>query len=203
MFYVIVLIVMVAIVVALVVYAMNSMKKNRHSGNDPDSGSEELEKLRNSFAERLSQKNEEIEDMRKTIEALTRKIQLLESDAAKNAARYTERKVSASTPRIIYLSRANSKGIFLRADSKFSLGNSIFRLVTTNGVSGTFSIIDDPTVHEMALMMPQDFLINACDGKNLQLAQGMQDIITDEPGTAIFEDGKWRIARKARIHYTA
>lgn len=108
----------------------------------------------------------------------------------------------AMKPRIIYLSNANSDGVFLRAEAQYNLGNSIFKLITTDGYSGTFSVIDDPNVHEMALLMPVDFLVNACDGLNLQLSQGARAIVTDSTGTAVFENGRWRVARKAQIHYT-
>lgn len=104
-------------------------------------------------------------------------------------------------PRIIYLSQANSDGVFLRADAQFSMGNSIFKMVTADGYSGTFSVIDDPSVHELALMMPIDFLAGACTGRNLQMVQGARTIVNDSTGTAIFEDGRWRVARKAQIHY--
>lgn len=105
-------------------------------------------------------------------------------------------------PRIIFLSQANADGVFLRADAQFSPGNSIFKLVTTDGYSGTYSVIDDPSVHELALMMPVDFLAGACTGRNLQLVQGARTIVNDSTGTAIFEEGRWRVARKAQIHYT-
>lgn len=106
-----------------------------------------------------------------------------------------------SQPRIIYLSSANAEGVFVRADAKYNMGNSIFKLITSDGYSGTFSVIDDPNVHELALMMPVDFLVNACSGRNLQLSQGARSIVTDSTGTAVFEDGRWRVARKAQIHY--
>ncbi len=117
------------------------------------------------------------------------------------AAAATAQRRRTMQPRIIYLSQANSDGVFLRADAQFSMGNSIFKMVTADGYSGTFSVIDDPSVHELALMMPIDFLAGACTGRNLQMVQGARTIVNDSTGTAIFEDGRWRVARKAQIHY--
>lgn len=202
LWYVVILVILVIIVIALVVVAKNAIdgRSEKNSGSD-GRADDEMTRLRKNFAEKLSEKNAEIEDLNRQIESLEKEIATLKSRSRRQTSSSAVRKSSTSQTRVIYLSQANAKGVFLRADATFSLGNSIFRLVSTNGVSGTFSIIDDPTVHEMALMMPQDFLINACDGKNLQLARGAQEIVTDEHGTAIFENGYWRVSRKARIHY--
>ncbi|MCM1319914.1 MAG: hypothetical protein NC217_05985 [Muribaculaceae bacterium] len=104
-------------------------------------------------------------------------------------------------PRIIYLTEANSEGVFKGASAKFIDGRSIFKLVTTDGVSGSFSVIENPEVFDIALEMPRDFLIHACAGHNLLNNRGATSIINEASGTAIFEDGRWRVIRKAQIRY--
>lgn len=103
---------------------------------------------------------------------------------------------------MIYLARANRDGVFTRADASYNMGNSIFKLVTTDGVSGTYQVIDDPAVFELALMTPTDYLENACTGRNLQLSQGASIIVNEAAGTAIFDQGRWRVTRKAQIRYS-
>ena len=103
--------------------------------------------------------------------------------------------------RIIYLTEANIEGIFKGAAAKYISGRSIFKLVTTDGVSGSFSVIEDPTVFDIALEMPRDFLASACIGHNLLNTRGANPIINEASGTAIFEDGRWKVIRKAQISY--
>lgn len=109
--------------------------------------------------------------------------------------------IPAHRPRVIYLAQANASGVFTRADARYNEGNSIFKLVTTDGVSGSFSLIEDPAVFDIALMMPKDFLFYACAGTDLLSPLGASTIINEASGTAIFEDGRWHVSRKARIRY--
>lgn len=143
-------------------------------------------------------REKEIERLRSEIAALKSRIG---PAAASIASTYTPSAPRRNAPRIIYLAQANADGVFTRADARYNMGNSIFKLVTTDGVSGSFSVIEDPTVFELALMMPADFLVNACTGRNLQLSQGARIIVNEASGTAIFEDGRWRVSRKAQIRY--
>lgn len=103
--------------------------------------------------------------------------------------------------RTIFLGRVNSKGIFVRADRNFNPGNSFYRLVTNDGSTGTFTVVNDPSVWEVALVRPDDVLFNACAGPDLNDTYGRSEIITEHPGEAVFEDGAWRVTRKARISY--
>lgn len=121
------------------------------------------------------------------------------SDVPRSATRPSDR--GLRQPRVIYLAQANADGVFTRADARYNMGNSIFKLVTTDGVSGSFSVIEDPTVFEIALMMPRDFLIHACSGHNLLYSEDASSIVNEASGTAIFEDGRWRVSRKAQIRY--
>lgn len=195
--YITILIVLIGIVVWLVVYAVNSMKKNNLATPATSSDSTTTK-----FAEELEKKDREIAELKEKLQALTIKLRAAENKSAKPiSTQYTGRKISPQNPRTIYLAQANNQGIFVRADAEYNMGNSIFKLITTDGVSGSFTIIEDSNVFELALMMPVDFLINACSGKNLQIAQGMKSIVTDNAGTAIFENGKWKVIRKAEIHY--
>lgn len=103
--------------------------------------------------------------------------------------------------RIIYLGRANAKGIFMRADRQLSPGHSIFTLDTSDGYAGSFKVASDPTVWELALLTPAESLEGACTGPDLDRPGEATRIVTDSQGTAIFEDGCWKVIRKARIHF--
>lgn len=108
---------------------------------------------------------------------------------------------AASTLRTIFLGRANAKGIFVRADRTLNLGNSIFRLDTSDGYAGSFRVAADPTVWEMAMLTPRESLAGACVVADLDKTDGMHKIVNDSAGTAIFEGGCWKVIRKAKIHF--
>lgn len=202
--YIAILVVVVIVVICLVVYAMNAMKgrSSETDRDDAEGSSAEIEELRDKLARTISEKNAEIEDLRQRLADTEGRLAEAELRLRREASSaYRARTVSGRPEREVYLARANARGIFVRADSQFSMGNSIFRLVTSDGLTGTFTVIDDPSVFEVALMMPADYLLNACTGRNLQLSSGMREIVTDTPGTAVFEDGRWRVTRKAAIHY--
>ena len=148
-----------------------------------------------------SERDMEIERLRAEVAALRQ--QLSDShDAANVSSRYTPGSRTQRPAHVIYLAQANANGVFTRADARYNVGNSIFKLVTTDGVSGSFTVIDDPTVHELALMMPTDFLVNACSGRNMQQTHCARSIINEAAGTAIFEDGRWYVTRRAQIRYS-
>ena len=224
---IVVLCILVLVVIALVGYALNVMKKNKVRQaqspraarrkapryeedsyrpaatvqSDPEeespfaaySSAPEPEPVRPA-----DPKDREIERLRSEIAALQSQMKGRPSAPAASAFGAAPRR----NPRIIYLAQANSDGVFARADARYNRGNSIFKLVTTDGVSGSFSVIEDPTVFELALMMPTDFLVNACTGRNLQLSEGARIIVNEASGTALFEDGRWRVSRKAQIRYS-
>ncbi len=106
-----------------------------------------------------------------------------------------------ASPTTVYLSRPDSEGRFLAQAARIEPGNSIFKLTTTDGKTGTFEVINDANVHQLALMMPTENLTRACTGHNIQVSAGMTTIVTDAPGEAVNDGSRWRIAKQAVIHY--
>ena len=124
----------------------------------------------------------------------------------RQAARQTQAETVRIQPqapgvRSIFLGRANSKGIFVRADRSLNPGNSVFRLDTTDGYAGTFRVVSDPVVWEMVMRSPVETLSGACVSPDLTDTDGMTRVVNDSAGTAIFESGCWKMIRKAKIHY--
>lgn len=102
---------------------------------------------------------------------------------------------------VIYLGRANSRGIFVRADRKVVAGHTVFRLDTEDGLVGTFHVVDLPEVTSIALNNPQQILSGGCSAKDIADTLGASGIVTENAGTAIFENGYWKVLRKSRIRY--
>jgi len=250
--YVMILCILVAVVIGLVIFASNVMKRSsQREDADPAGGGyrpadnadteRRDEESREKFAVALAAKNEEIRNLRVRVETLETENSALHKDAAAysrqinslkdeiaelksrqsaapgvasseasqqgHAHPATSARPTSSVPnkdvmvKTIYLGRANSRGLFVRADRKLSIGHSLYRLDTTDGYSGTFRVAEDPTVWEMALLTPRDSLLGACTGKELENSDGYTRIITESSGTAVFEDGCWKVIRKAKIRY--
>ena len=109
--------------------------------------------------------------------------------------------VAYNGPKRLYLTKPDANDYFIRTTEVVEIGNSIFELSTNDGVTGTFKVIDNPEVHQFALMMPTENLVRACTGKGIQISNGKTRIVTDREGTARLENGRWHVAVKAIIHY--
>ncbi len=230
--YVLILCILVGVVVALVVFASNVMKKNAvETGGADKDNSEETKMLTNELKKaytRIDDLQAQNASLRNNIEALKVEINKLrfrpaqtaqapikgiprpgeiqESQTAAPAAQpevaSKQAPEAASTPlRTIYLGRANTKGIFIRADRTLNPGNSVYRLDTTDGLAGSFKVVTDNSILDKVIEHPAEMLSAACVGPDLGETSGLQKIVTDSAGTAIFKDGCWRVLRKAKIHY--
>lgn len=230
--YVLILCILVAVVVGLVVFASNVMKKNAvETGGAEKDNSEETKMLTNELKKaytRIDDLQAQNASLRNNIEALKVEINKLRFRPAQTAqapikgiprpgeapepqatspvsqpeAAPKQVAETASTPlRTIYLGRANTKGIFIRADRTLNPGNSVFRLDTTDGLAGSFKVVTDNSIIDKVIEHPAEMLSAACVGPDLGETSGLQKIVTDSAGTAIFKDGCWRVLRKAKIHY--
>lgn len=110
-------------------------------------------------------------------------------------------KPATGEERTIYLGRVNSKGIFVRADRKPVEGKSVFSLQTTDGITGTYRILQFGPTIDMALDNPEYYLAGGCVAPDITDTDEAEGIRTINSGTAIFEDGCWRLLRKAKIAY--
>lgn len=272
--YVLILCVLVGVVIWLVVYALNAMKRQPKDGAQTQASPEPMEELSKhqtaerhraemgaiqaNYSETLSRKDYEIAELRRDLESLRRRdgnseirirdleaeIATLRADLSEANRQLSEARKAASRPspvaepiapapreeagvyapaelaeaprpqrrytpqperrrpvREIFLGRANSRGIFVRADRDYVAGQSLFILSTTDGISGSFTLIENESVWESALSAPEDMLAGACTGHRLSDTDGVVSVVNDQAGTAIFESGCWRVVRKARISY--
>lgn len=214
--YVVILVVLVIIVIMLIVYAMKMMKHKQ----EPEQEDEELQNDMLATCENnlVSKKNMEIAALQEEIEVLKMQLRLSQNQVAelrkelKNSSKkdiventltnnVNRRPMSPRPERIIYLARANNQGIFVRAESEYNPDNSIFRLKTSDGVSGSFSIIDNPQAVRLALSSLEFYLANACVADDDFSTTGIATIENCNVGTAIFENGRWIVTRKAKIEF--
>ncbi|MCQ2291109.1 MAG: hypothetical protein MJZ63_07550 [Muribaculaceae bacterium] len=160
------------------------------------------------FKTALQKRNEEFDQQLRLAEA---RIAALE-DAKDRATRVAPQQMSvprttsaqpqkAAAPSKVFLSRPDDSGYFMAASTHMEPGNSIFVLTTADGNTGTFEVISDAGVHQLALMMPTENLTRACTGRDIQISAGKTRIVTDAPGRAVKEGRQWKITTQATIHY--
>ena len=194
------------------------------------SSDSEMEALREKFGKALAAKNEDLAKaaasataQRERADMLQRRLDDAEAEASalrKENADLRERLAEARKPqpasaaprpqaapaaeprrRSIYLGRVNSRGIFIRADRSFDPAHDIYCLETADGLTGSFFVVADPTLAEMALLTPMETLGGGCEIDNAADADTSSSVITEMRGTALFEDGCWRVGRKARVSF--
>lgn len=218
--YIMILGILVIVVVALVVYAANVLKKNgnensRPSGFPVEEQNEDIEHLESVISDKnieIARLNKKLENLSKTnaelekkVENLTLELSNLRSAKLKDSRPEQSQEISQeprkTSLRSIYLGRANARGIFVRADRNLNIGNSVFILETTDGFSGTFRVADSKAAWDLALSNPREYLETACTGHDLDDTAGATRIFTLTPGTAVFEGGCWKVIRKAKIQY--
>ena len=108
---------------------------------------------------------------------------------------------ATSALREIYLGRVNSKGLFVRADKRPVEGKTVFVLTTSDGYTGNYKILQDPDLIDLALDNPEYYLSGGCVAQDITDTNGANAIRVLSAGTAVFEDGCWRVLRKAKIAY--
>ncbi len=236
--YVIVLIILVGVVIWLVVFAANMMKKQNPDSEKRQAASASASQGDNSllqaqFSKAMAKKNDELKSVGERLAAaeqenalLTEKIEALKDEnrrlsAALSHAKTTESRethkeqsVAAVAPKVrkveeqpakilnvIYLGRANARGLFVRADRRLTPGHTIYRLDTRDGLVGTFHVVDTPEVTDIALENPAEYLAGGCTSPDLLDTAEATRIITVNAGTAIFENGCWKVLRKSKIRY--
>lgn len=199
--YILILCVLVGVVIWLVVYAGNAMKSQNAAAAAAPAPKDNKEN--NRLKGELEQLRSENEYLKKELERLKRKNSELRSshepEQVQPAVVSAPAPRSGREPRTIYLGRVNKNGIFVRADRNFTPGSSFYKLVTTDGISGSFAPVEDEQTWAAALAQPEETLAHGCAGRNLLQPEGMTEIITEAPGTAVFEGGCWRVSRKARV----
>lgn len=201
--YSLILIVLVVIIAALIVYAVKGIQKSgkqdvKRDKNDEIDSADEEDDDNHIYKETLDEKDREIASLKAEIDRLNNVI-LRMNDRISDAI--SEISPNQRPTRTIYLAYANSKNVFVRADSVYNEDYSIFKLVTSDGITGSFSVIDNPIANKLALSLPISILKNSCQSEDMHHDNWCKQIITENAGTAIFENGRWIVKRKADINF--
>lgn len=117
----------------------------------------------------------------------------------------TERDAVESLPndeeaRTIYLAAPSSDGVFTNFSDTEQIGKSIYLLVTTDNVNGTFSVLQTKDATATAVISISQFIKPACKIMNSQSVIPGR-IITEEKGTATYDGAVWSINNKAKVRF--
>ncbi len=167
------------------------------------SGREEMNALKTAMKKRASDLENALQLMEQRLSCMERAAWRDHAPAAPVPSSRPQDSHHKKQPQKLYLTRPDRRGYFMAESAQFERGNSIYELITADGVNGTFQVIDNDEVHQLALMMPTENITGACTGSNIQMSGGARRIVTDAPGTARKENGQWRIVTMATIHYEA
>lgn len=123
------------------------------------------------------------------------------NDRSSSRVNSTSRSGAQEEEKEIYLGRVNAKGLFVRADRRPVEGKSIYVLTTRDGYTGSFRILQKEYAIDLGLENPEYYLSGGCLAPDILDTENAEIIRTVASGTAIFEDGCWRVLRKAKISY--
>lgn len=226
--YVVVLVILIGVVIWLVVFAANMMKKQAEpleaasqtaglpeNSGDTENMRKELASTRtalNEYKAAFEESQSENKNMQTQIKSLKNEISRLKEElaAATTTATATSAKTAPATapaaPRSdsregIYLGRVNNRGLFVRADRRYNPGHSIYRLETSDGLVGTFHLINAHEVTDLGLDNPVEYLAGGCSAIDIEDTAGATNIVTENAGTAMFENGAWKVLRKSKIRF--
>lgn len=98
-----------------------------------------------------------------------------------------------------YLSMPSIDGSWNDVSTVNKPGQCLYVLNSPDGINGTFRVINEPVAVQSILMAVGKYLSPVCRVTNT--ATQVSGIVTDEPGVAVFENGIWRMTKKAVVHY--
>lgn len=246
--YIVILVLLVAGVVWLVVYASKSMKETGANLSDRKASEkeirdtkraakEELQKMRDQYASSLTSKNSEIKQLKSQCETLETELEAArnENTALRRELDLTRKELSAKQnlrqepgqqrqsqavtpapvaekpqtaparqgglPPLVYLGYVNQRGLFVKASRSLNVDTSVFVMDIPDGHHGQFRVVNDNKVLDRLLENINQWLAGGCVIENPEDADIANEIITLQPGEAIFSDNTCRVTKKARIKF--
>ncbi len=160
----------------------------------------------------LIQLNKRVESLEQQIEAHSSHPTEISTDKEMKETVATQASIVNSAPtdiqtegkapqhRILFMTAPNDEGVFTGSSETEQVGKSIYQLSTTDGVHGTFIMLDTPDAIATAMISVSQFVKTACKVQG-NLSPYPQQIQTLEEGTAVLENDSWRITNKAIVKF--
>ncbi len=104
-------------------------------------------------------------------------------------------------PPVVFLGYVNQKGLFTKASRSLNLESSVYRMDIPDGHHGLYRVVNDPEILDRLLDNPAQWLEGGCDIENPEDADIAAEIVTLQPGEALFADNTCRVTKKAKIKF--
>ena len=104
-------------------------------------------------------------------------------------------------PPVVFLGYVNQKGLFTKASRSLNMETSVYRMDIPDGHHGLFRVVNDPEILDRLVDNPAQWLEGGCVIENPQDADIAAEIVTLQPGEALFADNTCRVTKKARIKF--
>lgn len=237
--YVIILIVLIGVVIWLVMYASKSLKETGAATDNKEAereirdakraAKEEVNDMRDKYAQSLAAKNEEIKSLKAEIASLQadleetrRELRHQQNRAAAAAqssvsskqesapssapapsasAQETSHRKTSALPPVVYLGYVNQRGLFVKASRSLNPDSTVYRMDIPDGCHGTFMVSGDSAVLDRVLSDISLWLEGGCVIENPEDADIATEIVTLQAGEALFADNSCRVTKKARIKF--
>ena len=104
-------------------------------------------------------------------------------------------------PPVVFLGYVNQKGLFTKASRSLNMENSVYRMDIPDGHHGLFRVVNDPEILDRLVDNVAQWLEGGCVIENPEDADIAAEIVTLQPGEALFADNTCRVTKKARIKF--
>lgn len=104
-------------------------------------------------------------------------------------------------PPVVFLGYVNQKGLFVKASRSLNVESSVYRMDIPDGHHGLFRVVNDSEILDRLLENPEQWLEGGCVIDNPEDADIAAEIVTLQPGEALFADNTCRVVKKARIKF--
>ena len=102
---------------------------------------------------------------------------------------------------MVFLGYVNQKGLFVKASRTLNVESSVYRMDVPDGHHGKFRVVSDSDILDRLLDNPEQWLGGGCVIENPEDADIATEIVTLQPGEALFADNTCRVTKKARIKF--
>lgn len=104
-------------------------------------------------------------------------------------------------PPVVFLGYVNQKGLFVKASRTLNVESSVYRMDVPDGHHGKYRVVNDSDILDRLLDNPEQWLAGGCVIENPEDADIATEIVTLQPGEALFADNTCRVTKKARIKF--
>ena len=102
---------------------------------------------------------------------------------------------------MVFLGYVNQKGLFTKASRSLNPETTVYRMDIPDGHHGLFRVVNDSEILDRLIENPDQLLSGGCVIENPEDADIAAEIVTLQPGEALFSDNTCRVVKKAKVKF--